>query len=157
MPRTHLLSIALLSALVLSACGGSGAPSFPSDYADRLQAAWDSAGRGENPTHGCSVVVGLAVGRAGSAPAARSDAAQAFQVCYVDVSARYVEARLAASPGEESCANLAGHIMIARMSLGGFAGEVGLDRAQLDRQLADRIGARIRQNCPQSADSILGS
>lgn len=157
MPRLPLIPIALSCAVALSACGEGTAPAFPDDYADRLASAWDSAGRGENPTHGCSVVVGLAVGRAGGSPAARPDAAQAFLACYVDIPARYVEARLAAAPGEDTCAGLVGYLSIARVSLGGFAGEVGLDRARLDQQLAERIGARVRQHCPHSAGSLLDS
>lgn len=157
MPRMRPQSILLIAAILLAACGGSATPDFPRDYADRLQTAWDLAGRGENPTHACSVVVGFAVGRSGNSADARPEAARAFQACYVDIAARYLDVRLGNSGGPEACGQLLGYTTIARMSLGGFAGEIGLDRAELDRQLADRIGIRVRQACPDLADSILGA
>lgn len=157
MPLLRPLSALPIVAVLLAACGGSATPDFPPDYADRLQTAWDLAGRGENPTHACSIVVGFAVGRSGNSPDARPEAARAFQACYVDIAARYLDVRLAGPAGQDECGRLLGYATIARMSLGGFASEIGLDRTALDRQLADRIGSRVRLACPDLADGILGT
>lgn len=157
MTRATALAILLPCLSVLTACGSGDRPDFPPAYADRLQTAWDAAGRGENPTHACSIVVGFAVGRAATSPEARADAARAFEACYVDIAARYLDARLSGSAGDSACGGLLGYLSIARMSLGGFAGEVGLERAELDRQLSARVADRVRQTCPALADNMLGS
>lgn len=158
LPRLILALVATVLGVTACGSGGGGAPAMPEAYRDRLTEAWQSAGRGENPIQACAIVTGLAVGRSHQAGGGQnSDAARAFEVCYVDIPARYIETRVSGGNADQVCSTIATFLVTARMSLGGFAADLGIDRANLDAKVNQRIGDVVRRNCGDQAEAILGS
>lgn len=155
----HLSLVALIAILPLTACGsGNGAaPSMPEAYSERLTQAWQAAGEGQSPTQSCAIVTGLAVGRHQQGAGETQDALRAYELCYVDIPARYIQSRLASGDREQACLASQTFLITQQISLGSFAGDLGIERSALDGKLRERIAATVRSACPNNADSILST
>lgn len=138
------------------------ASGIPERYRKAIVRALERADRGENPTMACTAVVGRAASNpapAGSAP--DPERQRAFELCYVDSGARYIEALLQqvaadAALQEDHCARIASYAVIARGSLGSFAGNVQLDLPALDGKLVDRVRPGLMAHCPEHIAAIEG-
>ncbi len=154
-----LPALSLPLTLLLSACAGStdAPPNLPESYREPLTEAWQAAGRGENPTRACAIVTGLAVGRGQQASGQIADATRAYQLCYVDIPARYIETRLANAGGDADsvCMSISTFLITLRMSLGSFADDLATDRAALDARLKEHIADGVRRSCGAMAQSLL--
>jgi hypothetical protein len=120
----------------------------------RAFAIADAADR--SPTMACTPVVARAAGQPLAADAEPDpDDVRAFELCYVDVGARYVHALLAqidadisAARRDELCARVASFAIISRASLGGFAQNLRLERDVLDRRLLTAVQGELARACP---------
>ena len=175
----HALAIGIL--LVTTACGngndtastaparatsdaGSGLAgmlALPERYSKNLTRAFATASEGRSPTMACTSVIAQAAGNplpGGTMP--EPAGVRAFELCYIDVGARYIDALLAqitaGEPKDELCAKIASYAVIARTSFGSFAGNVRLDVATLDQRLLDRVQARMTAACPEQVGSLNG-
>lgn len=134
----------------------SDLPALPEAYRRTLTRAFGTAAEGRDPTMACTGVIARAAGNPppdGGAPT--TDAVRAFELCYVDVRARYIEhvmgpitSRTPAETRDTACLTIISHAIIARSSLGTFAKNVSLDVATLDRTLADRVRGSVQPLCP---------
>lgn len=139
-------------------------PEIPQRFRRNLVRAFETANDGRSPTMACTSVIARAAGNAlpdGATP--HPDSVRAFELCYIDVAARYIETLLAritpASPGEtkdDVCARIASHAVIARTSLGSFAGNIGLDRDTLDQRLLERVKPAMDGTCPDQIEAFTG-
>lgn len=184
----NALSPALIFAFVLAATGcgsevaSSGSPTaaaepaatvsrgtseradVPERYRKNIDRAFEAASQGRSPTMACTSVVAMAAGTRmveGRAPA--PDDVRAFELCYLDVSARYLETLLAqittTSSGDaknDLCARVASHALISRASLGSFADNVRLNVADLDARLLQRVEPGLRRHCAAQISAISG-
>jgi hypothetical protein len=140
----------------------SGLPELPESYRKPLMRAFARADRAENPTMACTSVIGRAASNpapAGTAP--DPERQRVFELCYVDVGARYIEALLAqvrdkAATQEDNCARIASYVVIARGSLGTFAGNVQLDRVVLDERLLERVLPEMKASCEGQIEVLRG-
>lgn len=142
----------------------SGLPDVPERYRRNLTRAFDTASEGRSPTMACASVIAMAAGNPvadGATPDA--DGVRAFELCYIDVAARYIETLLAqitpATTGDaknDICARIASYAVIARTSLGSFADNVHLKTADLDTRLMQRVAPGVRSHCPAQIAAISG-
>ncbi|MBB5208643.1 hypothetical protein [Chiayiivirga flava] len=139
-------------------------PALPEPYRRTLTRAFGTAAEGRDPTMACTSVIARAAGNPppdGGAPTA--DAVRAFELCYVDVRARYIEhvmdeitPQTPADVRDTACLKIISHAIIARSSLGTFAKNVSLDVATLDRTLADRVRGSVQPLCPDQFATLEG-
>ncbi|HUD40654.1 MAG TPA: hypothetical protein VMR06_01515 [Dokdonella sp.] len=139
----------------------SGLPAMPQRYSKNLTRAFTAASEGRSPTMACTSVIAMAAGNPlpeGRAPT--PDSVRAFELCYIDVGARYIDTLLAqiraGGAKDELCAKIASYAVIARTSLGSFAGNAGLDVAALDRRLLERVRAGMQTSCPDQIEALGG-
>lgn len=139
----------------------SGLPAMPERYSKNLTRAFTAASEGRSPTMPCTSVIAMAAGNpppdgAGPTP----DSVRAFELCYIDVGARYIDTLIAriSAGGEkdELCAMIASYAIITRTSLGSFAGNAGLDVATLDQRRLERVRAGMQVSCPDQIESLAG-
>ena len=140
----------------------AGLPAMPERYRKSLTRAFATASEGRSPTMACTSVIAKAAGNPlpdGAMP--DPDSIRAFELCYIDVGARYIAAllaQIAAGGGEkdEVCAKIASYAVIARTSIGSFADNVGLDVATLDKRLLERVLADMTTTCPGQIEALSG-
>ena len=144
-----------------TASGIVSTPALPERYSKSLTRAFATASEGRSPTMACTSVIAMAAGNplpGGTMP--KPDDIRAFELCYIDVGARYIDALLARTTAgeakDELCAKIASFAVIARTSLGSFAGNVRLDVAALDQRLLERVQARMTATCPDQIDALSG-
>jgi len=180
-PRLILVTVTLIA---IAACGNDAAPdrteaggvvsqqaavasadALPERHRRNLLRALENADAGKSPTMACTSVIARAAGNPlpeGTAPAPED--VRAFEMCYVDASARYIQALLAqitpaSSSGEieNTCARIAAYAVISRVSLGSFAGNIQLDVPTLDGRMAALVNNGITAKCPSYMSSIRGT
>ena len=138
---------------------------FPKRFQRNLSRAFALADAGErSPVMACTSVIAIAAGNplpAGVVP--DPDNVRAFELCYVDVGVRYIDALLAQigpDAGDDAklgiCARIASYGIISRTSVGSFAAHVGLDRATLDARLVARVRAEMARKCPEQIEALTG-
>lgn len=140
----------------------AGLPPMPERYRKTLTRAFATASEGRSPTMACTSVIAKSAGNPlpdGVVP--DPDSIRAFELCYIDVGARYIAALLAqiAADGgakDELCAKIASYAVIARTSLGSFAGNVHLDVATLDKRLLERVLVDMTATCPDQIEALSG-
>lgn len=137
----------------------AGLPAMPERYQKGLTRAFAAADAGNSPTMACTSVIGIAAGNPTSDGATPNpDAVRAFELCYVDASARYIDALLARIADGEAkddlCARIASYGLISRTSLGSFAANVQLDVAALDRRLLERVHGGMAATCPDQIETL---
>lgn len=141
-----------------TADGGSG---VAETYRTSFDRAWQSASEARSPSQACAGVVGKAAGLLKTTATdgqERTDAIAALDACYVGAMAHFVDTTLSVeNPGTTQCISLLKALPVHRSSLGGFITDVGEDVAAYDRRLNERIEAKVRTACPDSAAIILGS
>lgn len=140
---TVILSIAVMA---LSACSDSAASAVPkvsNTYQKKLDAAWETAGQGKSATMACTSVIGTAVGMTKAGQGEKSEAAQAYEACYVNVFVHYANA-LIAQPDNAvlglrdqpvGCRTLFTQARVHQSALGGFAKDFDLDSNVLDAKI----------------------
>jgi hypothetical protein len=139
-------------------------PDVPERYRRNIGRAWDTASEGRSPTMACTSVIAMAAGNPmaeGAAP--DPDGVRAFELCYVDVAARYIQTLLdQVTPAttddakNDLCARIASYAVISRTSLGSFADNVQLRVADLDARLLQRVETGVRRHCPAQVAAISG-
>ncbi|NCN84635.1 MAG: hypothetical protein GW808_07955 [Sphingomonadales bacterium] len=131
------------------------------DYRKSFDRAWEMAGEGRSPTTACAGVVGKAVGLLQTTATdgqPRADALAALDACYVQVMARFVDAKLAeGNQGSSGCISLLSTLPVHRSSLGSFLDDVGENKADYDRRLNELIGDKVGSACPDSVSVLLGT
>ncbi|NYT65019.1 hypothetical protein H0A58_03445 [Alcaligenaceae bacterium] len=136
--------------MVLSACSDSTASSVPKvskTYQQKIEAAWNTASQGKSPTMDCASVIGTAVGMNMSGQGKQSEAAQAYETCYVSSFAHYANtliaqpdnAALDSDKQPKGCMALFTQSRIHQSSLGGFAKDFGLDKTLLDAKVRSAL------------------
>lgn len=166
--RRFLISAPIF--LLITACSGeqadeAAAAGGGSDVAEPYRAsfdrAWQSASEGRSPSQACAGVVGKAAGllkTTATGGQERTDAIAALDACYVGAMAHFVDTTLSVeNPGTTQCISLLKALPVHRSSLGGFITDVGEDVAAYDRRLNERIEAKVRSACPDTAAVILGA
>ena len=142
----------------VAAGGGSG---VAEPYRTSFDRAWQSASEGRSPSQACAGVVGKAAGllkTTATSGQERTDAIAALDACYVQAMAHFVDTTLSVEkPGTTQCISLLKALPVHRSSLGGFITDVGEDVAAYDRRLNERIEAKVRSACPDTAAVILGA
>lgn len=136
----------------------------PERYRRKIDRAFDTASEGRSPTMACTSVVAMAAGnKAGDGRVPDPDDVRAFELCYIDVAARYIETLLAQiTPAttddakNDLCARVSSYAVIARTSLGSFAGNVQLKVADLDARLLQRVEPGVRRHCAAQIGAISG-
>ena len=147
---------------VTSSSPDTGVPDMPERYRKGLLRAFANAGSGESPTMACTSVVARAAGNPvadGALP--HADDKRAFELCYVDVGARYIQALIdqllaGSATQEQNCAKIVSYVVIARASLGSFAGNVQLDVSTLDGRLLERVRKGMASACPDQIEALSG-
>jgi hypothetical protein len=136
---------------------------LPERYQRRLERALRTADAGDkSPTLACTGLVAMVAGQARPADvAAAPEDVQAFERCYVEVGVRYIRALLAkidagasAEERDEICARVASFAIVTRASLGPFAQNLHLQRADLDRRLHDAVQADVGRDCPAQLELL---
>lgn len=171
--RRFLISAPIF--LLVSACSGEqadeatspaaaatgGSSGVAETYRTSFDRAWQSASEGHSPSQACAGVVGKAAGllkTTATGGQERTDALAALDACYVGAMAHFVETTLSVEkPGTTQCISLLKALPVHRSSLGGFITDVGEDVAAYDRRLNERIEAKVRSACPDTAAVILGA
>lgn len=158
--------------LLVSACSGEqanetaspaagGGSDVAEPYRTSFDRAWQSASEGRSPSQACAGVVGKAAGllkTTATGGQERTDAIAALDACYVGAMAHFVDTTLSVeNPGTTQCISLLKALPVHRSSLGGFITDVGEDVAAYDRRLNERIEAKVRSACPDTAAVILGA
>ena len=136
-------------------------PALPKRYSKDLTRAFATASEGRSPTMACTSVIAIAAGNPlPGETMPEPDDIRAFELCYIDVGARYIDALLAqitaGKSKDELCARIASYAVIARTSLGSFAGNVRLDVTTLDQRLLERVQARMTATCPNHVEALSG-
>jgi hypothetical protein len=141
----------------------AGLPDLPEAYVRTLERAFRTAAEGRDPTMACTSVIARAAGNPAPGGTPTAEAVRAFELCYIDVRARYIEHVVSAiAPGasadarDTTCLKIVSHVIIARSSLGTFAKNVALDSAALDRRLADRVRGSVQPVCPDQFATLEG-
>lgn len=135
-----------LSAIMLAGCSeatGSQAPKVGSTYQEKLDKAWDIAGKGEAPVIACATVVGTAVGMQSAGRGDKSEATQAYEACYIDVFVHYANAfmktadhaKLDGSGQPKGCIALFKSYAVHTNALGSFAKDFELDPQTLKKKI----------------------
>lgn len=123
----------------------------------RLDEALAKARSGQAPTHDCTMLAGVIAGTAKHRTPKPAEV-RAFETCYVDATVEYIRARLAKAGDdtgrEEACVGAVGHLTALSMSLGGAAADVGLDRADLDSRIIERVAAVGGDHCTAVAAAL---
>lgn len=142
-----------------------GLATLPDTYRSKLERAFRSAEEGRDPTMACTSVIARAAGNPpadGSTPS--PDAVRAYELCYIDVRARYLETILDAAAADatpdardNACARVVSNVLISRSSLGTFAKNVGLELPALDRAFGERLRGRMESTCPGQLDAMAPS
>lgn len=170
--RRYLISAPIF--LLVSACSGEqadeaaspvaaagGGSDVAEPYRTSFDRAWQSASEGRSPSQACAGVVGKAAGllkTTATGGQERTDAIAALDACYVGAMAHFVDTTLSVeNPGTTQCISLLKALPVHRSSLGGFITDVGEDVAAYDRRLNERIEAKVRSACPDTAAVILGA
>lgn len=170
--RRYLISAPIF--LLVSACSGEqadeaaspvaaagGGSDVAEPYRTSFDRAWQSASEGRSPSQACAGVVGKAAGllkTTATGGQERTDAIAALDACYVGAMAHFVDTTLSVeNPGTTQCISLLKAMPVHRSSLGGFITDVGEDVAAYDRRLNERIEAKVRSACPDTAAVILGA
>lgn len=166
--RRFLISAPIF--LLITACSGEqaveaaaagGGSDVAEPYRTSFDRAWQSASEGRSPSQACAGVVGKAAGllkTTATGGQERTDAIAALDACYVGAMAHFVDTTLSVeNPGTSECINLLKALPVHRSSLGGFITDVGEDVAAYDRRLNERIEAKVRSACPDTAAVILGA
>jgi len=147
------------SASPVTAAGGGSDVAEP--YRTSFDRAWQSASEGRSPSQACASVVGKAAGllkTTATGGQERTDAIAALDACYVGAMAHFVDTTLSVeNPGTTQCISLLKALPVHRSSLGGFITDVGENVAAYDRRLNERIEAKVRSACPDTAAVILGA
>lgn len=136
---------------------------LPERYQRRLERALRTADAGDkSPTLACTALVALVAGQPlPEGVAAAPEDVQAFERCYVEVGVRYIHALLAkidasasAEERDEICARVASFAIVTRASLGPFAQNLHLQRADLDRRLRDAVQTDVGRDCPAQLELL---
>ncbi|MGQ5702192.1 hypothetical protein ACUJ46_09105 [Sandaracinobacteroides sp. A072] len=142
-----------------AAAAGSGS-AVAEPYRTSFDRAWQNASEGRSPSQACAAVVGKAAGllkTTATGGQERTDALEALDACYVRAMAHFVDTTLSVdNPGTTQCVSLLKALPVHRSSLGGFLADVGEVVAAYDRRLNERIEAKVRSACPDTAAIILG-
>ncbi|MCX7562879.1 hypothetical protein OS176_04875 [Xanthomonadaceae bacterium XH05] len=129
---------------------------------ERLDEAMTKAREGKSPTQTCAILTGVVAGTsAQDGGAVDPERAAVFEACYVDASVAFVKTQLDAmtKAGDEdarnnACTSAASHLLVSSMSIGGYAGNVGLDVKALNEKIAQQLGADALERCPPIAEFL---
>ncbi len=135
-----------LSVIILAGCSDAASSQVPKvgkTYQEKLDKAWDTAGKGEAPVFACATVVGTAVGMQSAGKGNKSEAVQAYEACYVDVFVHYANtfmntgdhAKLDGGGPPRGCIELFKSYVVHTNSLGNFAKDFEIDPQTLKKKI----------------------
>lgn len=145
--RTKTSALALgITVFILAGCGdedSTQAPKLGGIYQEKLDKAWETAGKGEVPTFACANVVGTAVGMQSAGQGKKSEAVQAYEACYVDAFVHFSNAYMKTEGRAElndrgqpeGCIGLYTSYVIHTNSLGNFAKDFDIDVQVLNKKI----------------------
>lgn len=144
-------TLILLLLPLLFGCGNdtnSSTPKVASIYKKYMDAAWEVASEGKSPSIACASVMGTALSTVNYGKGNKTEAAQAYEACYVDVFVQYAKVYMSQSDHAQQtnnkpakgCMALAISYRIHRMALGDSAQDLGLDSNVLAQKLYNNLG-----------------